>query len=157
MTQAGDPIQVKASVQQVTDGWKYKGDMIFNEIMFAYDLEFNVRVDKIGDELADKQDDLAAFERTFKLTIKKTADSQESIETPGEIRELFISTLIKMAMDFYNDPQPHDSLEGILGKAILGQGQSVDVFGVSSVIQAMSKFKVKRFPALVEFLEEHAA
>ena len=108
-------MKIPASLTQVIDGLEYEGKIQFEENEFTFNIQFGVNIQDLDNEPvppSDQQELINAYaKRLFRVTLKK---GEDSIELEKETFHFLLSTIVALAIQFYNLPQTRDSNEGFL-------------------------------------------
>jgi len=149
-----ETIRVKADVTQIADGTRYEGSVSFDDYKFSYHLTFGVHLDKLS-ELAQKSSKEAL--ETILFDVKD--EQGKSVVLDEESKLLFVSTVGRLVMEFYESPQTRASQEGFLG-AMLKHGEkditSLKELGFSGVsIGSSTEYDLPKIPELMKFLESY--
>lgn len=139
-------VSVERHVEQVRNGIHYKGYVQIAGTKLDYDLVFGVPIARLDDTEPAKDED--EIRRLFQITVKR---ENTNIELTKDEYGFFLSMILELAVDFYNNPQTRSSNEGILGDMLQGGGPMA-AFGASMSIGMTSSGSYNFPPELCTML-----
>ena len=139
-------VSVERHVEQVRNGSHYKGYVKIADTKLEYELVFGVPIARL-DSMEPAKDE-NEIRRLFQLTVKR---DNANIELTKEEYGFFFSMVVKLAVDFYNNPQTRDSNEGMMGQMLQGRGPMA-AFGASMLVGMTSNGSYDLPPELCEML-----
>jgi hypothetical protein len=146
-----DIADVKLRLTQVKDGVDYKGSISFDGVSFDYKIHFATPINKLDDLIAQATDP-EEIRKTIQIDVTDKEGKPVSMESDQNYG-LFLATVGRSAVEFYNHPQTRDSNDGPLGMLVRGEGFLGSIGSAELAIQ--SNMSMQKNPILVEFLNQY--
>ena len=136
-----DHMRMRVQVSELIEGSLYKGSISFNDLQFAYTLQFSQPL-SVLDQLARE----GQVDEVLRLTDLTVIDPEgKSLIPYGDVKTIFAEAAGKLAVDLYNNP------ERVAYRKRAGNDSAQYPLGVGIV----SLSGVPRIPVLDKFLYKY--
>ena len=148
----GKKVKAAIDVNQVRDGLEYKGNFIYNEHRFQYEVAFKTHIKKLFQRLGPDPS-LEEFDKL--INVKVYDENGEPLTLDDKTKNPFIRIAGMYAIDFYHDSNMRSfNDKGIIAKTVRGKGIFARL-GLQDIFRMSAQFTMKKIPELEKLLENY--